>query len=212
MAGFDYKKEFKELYLPPKTPVLVTVPAMRFIMVDGAGYPGGNPDYEEAIQILYALSYAIKTMPRQSEWTPEGYFDYVVAPLEGLWWIPDGEVFSFDDKSNWLWTMMIRQPDFVDQQIFEKALATAEQKKKTAGLHKARLEDFNEGLSLQVMHIGPYSTEPETLLNMENFMTENGYRETFYRGGKHHEIYLSDPRRNDPEKLKTVLRQPVEKI
>lgn len=212
MAGIDYKKEYKDLYLPPQTPVLVTVPAMRFIMVDGAGYPVGNPDYEEAIQILYALSYTIKMMPRQSAGTPEGYFDYVVPPLEGLWWIPAGEVFSFEDKSNWLWTMMIRQPDFVDQQVFDRALAAAENKKKTTGLHKARLEDFDEGLCLQIMHIGPYSTEPETIKKMENYMAEHGYKETFDRGGKHHEIYLSDPRRNAPEKLKTVLRQPVEKI
>lgn len=211
MGGFDYKKEFKDLYQPPKKPVLVTVPEMKFIMVDGTGYPGGNADYEKAIQVLFALSYGIKMMPRQG-YTPAGYFDYVVPPLEGLWWIPQGEVFSFEKKDNWLWTMMIRQPDFVDQELFARAADEAERKKKATGLKKARLNDFNEGLCLQVMHMGPYSEEPETIALMERYMADNGYRDTFCRGGKHHEIYLSDPRKNAPEKLKTVLRQPIEKI
>jgi len=209
VAGLDYKKEFKDLYQPPKKPVLVTVPKMRFIMVDGEGYPGGNPAYEEAIQILMALSYGIKMMPRQG-YTPAGYFDYVVPPLEGLWWIPQGEVFSFQDKDNWLWTMMVRQPDFVDDELLVRVVDETRRKKKTPGLQKARLTDFEEGLCLQVMHIGPYSAEPGTIALMEQYMAEQGYRDTFYRGGKHHEIYLSDPRKGAPEKLKTVLRQPVE--
>ncbi len=210
MAAIDFKKAFKELYQPPNQPVVVTVPKMKFVMVDGEGYPGGNPAYEAAIQILYALSYGIKMMPRQG-FQPEGYYDYVVPPLEGLWWIHEGEVFSFEDKDNWLWTMMIRQPDFVDEEIFNRAREEAVRKKKAAGLEKARLESFTEGLCLQVMHIGPYSSEPATLALMEKYMAENGYRDTFYRGGKHHEIYLSDPRKASPDKLKTVLRQPIEK-
>lgn len=211
MAGLDYKKEFKELYQPPGKPVLITVPEIRFIMVDGEGYPAGNPAYEEAIQVLMALSYGIKMLPRQG-YTPTGYFDYVVLPLEGLWWIPEGEAFSFQDKDNWLWTMMVRQPDFVDDELFNRVVEETGRKKKTPGLNKARLEDLAEGLSLQIMHTGPYSEEPATLALMEQYMTENGYRDTFYRGGKHHEIYLSDPRKCDPAKLKTVLRQPVERM
>lgn len=210
MAGLDYKKENKDLYQPPRKPVLIMVPRIRFIMVDGEGYPGGNPEYQKAIQVLMSLSYGIKMMPRRG-YTPEGYFDFVVPPLEGLWWIPAGEVFSFQDKSNWLWTMMVRQPEFVDQELFELAVKETG-KKKIPGLQKARLEDFEEGLSLQMMHVGPFSTEPESLAVLEHYMAENGYQDTFYRGGKHHEIYLSDPRKSAPDKLKTVLRQPVEKL
>lgn len=210
MAGLDYKKEYKELYQPPQKPALVTVPSMRFIMADGEGYPGDNPEYQEAIQVLMSLSYAVKMMPRRG-YIAEGYFDYIVPPLEGLWWIPTGEVFSFQDKSNWLWTMMVRQPDFVDSQLFELVVKETA-KKKLPGLQKARLEDFEEGLSLQIMHVGPFSTEPESLAVLEYYMAENGYQDTFYRGGKHHEIYLSDPRKCDPSKMKTVLRQPVEKV
>jgi len=207
----DFKKEFKELYQPPGKPTLIMVPRMRFIMVDGEGYPGGNPAYEEAIQVLMTLSYGIKMMPRQG-YTPAGYFEYVVPPLEGLWWIPQGEVFSFDDKDNWLWTMMVRLPDFVDQDLFARVVDETQRKKKVSGLNKARLEEFDEGSCLQIMHIGPYSAEPETLAKMEQYMADNGCRDTFYRGGKHHEIYLSDPRKCDPAKMRTVLRQPVEKL
>lgn len=197
--------------MPKAKPAIIIVPPMKFIMVDGCGDPNNNPDFESAVQTLYGLSFGIKMLPKKGV-VPEGYIDYVVPPLEGLWWINEGEEFSFEQKDNWKWTLMIRQPEFVTEELFRNAAEDLKHKKKTEGIKEARLEVFDEGLCVQMMHIGPYSTEPETLDVMEKFMMKKGYRATFEKGGKHHEIYLSDPRRCAPEKMKTVLRQPVEKI
>lgn len=208
---FDYKKEYKDLYLPKDKPVLIEVPAIKFIMVDGNGDPNGNPDFQTATELLYGLSYAIK-MSKMKGNQPEGYFEYAVPPLEGLWWI-DGGRFSFDVRDNWKWTIMIRQPEFVDEEFFKwAAFVELPRKKPELPAGKARLETFEEGLCVQMMHIGPYSTEPETISKIDAFLKKEGFSDSLGKGGKHHEIYLSDPRKSTPESMKTVLRHPVVKI
>ncbi|MCL4514070.1 MAG: GyrI-like domain-containing protein [Firmicutes bacterium] len=207
--NLDYKKEFKDLYLPPAKPVLVTVPAMQFIMVDGTGDPNGNQGFQQAVELLYGLSFTIK-MSKMKNQQPEGYFDYVVPPLEGLWWIDGGE-FSFEKRDNWRWTLMIRQPEFVTPKVFAWAGQGLAAKKPGLPLDKARFEGFEEGLCVQAMHLGPYATEPETMAKIEDFIRSHGLKDRLGRGGKHHEIYLSDPMKAKPEKMKTVLRHPVEK-
>ncbi|WP_088228922.1 GyrI-like domain-containing protein [Desulfosporosinus sp. FKB] len=216
---FDYKKEYKDLYMPKQKPVLIDVPAMNFIMVDGAGDPNTSEEYQDALEVLYGLSFAIK-MSKMSGKQPAGYFEYVVPPLEGLWWSKDN---SFDgtqliDKSKFQWTSMIRQPEFVNEEVFNWAVSVLKQKKPKLDLTKARFESLTEGLCVQMMHKGPYDSEPVTLGQMEQFLLNNGYicaiSDTLSSGQirRHHEIYLSDPRKTTPEKLKTVLRHPVKKI
>lgn len=205
----DYKREFKELYLPPRNPVLVTVPSMHFIMLDGTGDPNGNQAFQQAVELLYGLSFTIK-MSKMKNKQPEGYFDYVVPPLEGLWWI-DGGKFSFEERDNWRWTLMIRQPEFVTREVFAWAVQELAARKPDLPVDKAKFEGFDEGLCVQAMHIGPYSTEPETIAKIDDFIRSHGLKCRLGSDGKHHEIYLSDPRKSKPEKLKTVLRHPVEK-
>jgi hypothetical protein len=149
-------------------------------------------------------------MSKMKNQQPAGYFDYVVPPLEGLWWVADGG-FSFEKRSNWQWTLMIRQPEFVTRDVLAWAARELSAKKPDLPVKKARLEEFEEGLCVQTMHVGPYSTEPETMAKIADFIRSHGLRDRVGRGGKHHEIYLSDPRRTKPEKLRTVLRHPVEK-
>lgn len=206
--AFDFKKEYKELYLPKNKPQLIDVPSMNFIMVDGSGDPNNSPEFQHATELLYGLSYTIK-MSSKKGLEPKGFFDYVVPPLEGLWWIDEGS-FSFEMRDNWKWTLMIRQPDFVDHEVFQWAVRELTRKKPELAAEKARFEAFEEGLCVQIMHIGPYSAEPETMEKIEAFLKENGLRNRFSSGGKHHEIYLSDPRKSKPETMKTVLRHPVE--
>lgn len=207
---FDFKKEYKDLYHPKTTPALIDVPPIRFIMVDGKGDPNTSKDYAEALELLYGLSFSIK-MSKMSDALPAGYFDYVVPPLEGLWWLGDK---SFDginitDKSRFCWTSMIRQPDFVTESVFETAKAKLAQKKPGLPLGKARLDVYHEGLSVQIMHIGPYDDEPHSIISMKNFIHAQGYTDDFSNERKHHEIYLSDPRRTPPERLKTIIRHPI---
>lgn len=209
MQKLDFKKEYKDLYMPKSVPTIISVPSMMFIMVDGKGDPNNNPDFQDAVEALYGLSYGIKMLPKKGV-TPEGYIDYVVAPLEGLWWVSDGE-FSLTKRDNWLWTIMIRQPEFVNEELFLAVKQEVEKKKSNKLIGKARFECFDEGLCAQIMHTGPYATEPATMEIMESFMKDNGYKNTFVKGGKHHEIYLSDPRKSNPEKMLTVLRHPIEK-
>lgn len=187
---------------------VLTLPSMGYLMVDGQGDPNG-PDFKEAVTLLYAMSYTIKMMPKKGV-TPEGYEPYKVYPLEGLWSVADGEEFSFGlSRDKWRWTAMIRQPDFVTPEVLSLAMGMyAKKNKGTLHGSRIRLDDFEEGLAVQAMHIGPYSEEPVTLKLIDDFCTENGYR----MRGRHHEIYLSDPRRTDPSKMKTILRHPVEKI
>lgn len=209
MEKFDYKKEYKDLYMPSnKKPVLVNVPAMNFILVDGRGDPNNNPEFQKAVEALYSISFTIKMSPKKGT-VPDGYFDYVVPPLEGLWWLEGDKEFSFNERDNWRYSLMIRQPEFVTRGMVERTISELKTKKGNEKLDNVRFEEFNEGLCVQMMHIGPYSTEPETIEKMDNFIIEKGYVKTIGAGGKHHEIYLSDPRRTKPEKQKTVLRVPV---
>lgn len=180
----DYKKEYKDLYLP-------------------------NPEFQEAVELLYGLSFTIKMSNKKGK-QPSDYCEYVVPPLEGLWWI-DGGCFSFDIRDNWQWTLMIRQPEFVTREFFKWACDELTKKKPGLPIEKARFAEFEEGLCVQVMHVGPYAAEPETIKKIESFILANGLRDKVGIGGKHHEIYLSDPRKAKPENMKTVLRHPVER-
>jgi len=207
---YDYKKEYNDLYLPKSEPAFIEVPQIQFIMADGSGNPNGNPQYEAAMSVLYALTFTIK-MSRLSGNAPVGYFDYVVPPLEGLWWT-DGGAFRFDSRDNWRWTSMIRQPDFVTDEVFLWAVSEVRRKKPSLPVDIARLESFREGLCAQMMHHGPYADEPASIERMRVFIEQNGFRDATGNVRRHHEIYLSDPRKTAPEKLRTVLRHPVEAL
>lgn len=214
MAGaFDYKKEYKDLYLPKLKPTVIDVPEMIFIMVDGKGNPNTCEDYKTALEILYGLSYTIK-MSKMSGTQPKGYFEYVVPPLEGLWWGEDGyfDGTNIIDKDKLCWTSMIRQPEFVTNEVFEESKNTLCKKKPHLDLSLARLESFTEGLCAQIMHIGAYDDEPATIKILEGVIKESEYKNDISRNRKHHEIYLGDPRKTAPEKLKTVIRHPIAKI
>ncbi|MDZ4133848.1 MAG: GyrI-like domain-containing protein [Dethiobacteria bacterium] len=208
-AKVDFKKENKDLYQPGSKPTVIDVPPMDFIMLDGAGDPTREA-YQQAVGVLYALTFTIK-MSKMGGNQPVGYFEYVLPPLEGLWWISGG-AFSFDQRENWLWTSMIRQPGFVTPAVFDWALDECRRKKPALDLSKARQESFTEGLCVQMMHIGPYADEPRSVDLMKRFMAENDLVDQTGSERKHHEIYLSDPRKMTPEKLKTVLRHPVARI
>lgn len=209
MANYDYKKEYKDLYLPKQKPTLIDVTEMTFIMVGGKGEPRGE-EYQKAMQALYSLSYTIK-MSKMSGSQPEGYFDYVVPPLEGLWWSEGGALDWTAPKSSWLWTSMIRQPEFVTDEIFGWAVEECHRKKPEVDVSRARLERFTEGLCIQTMHIGSYDDERPTVDGMLRYLDENDYIDESGNIRKHHEIYLSDPRKTAVEKLKTVLRLPIKK-
>jgi hypothetical protein len=205
MSKIDFKKELKQLYKPTgKQFELVDVPSMQYLMIDGHGDPNTAQEYKDAVEVLYAVSYKIKFMSKK-----ELEQDYVVPPLEGLWWAEDMEAFTTQrDKSAWDWTMMIMQPEWISQEMFEATVKEVERKKDLPTLSRIRLETYHEGLSAQIMHTGSYDDEGPILAKLHNeFIPNNGYEEA----GKHHEIYLSDPRKVTPEKLKTVLRQPIKK-
>lgn len=205
MEKLDYKKKYKELYLPKPEPMLIEVPPIRFIMVDGEGAPEGTL-YQEALEILYALTYSIK-MSKLSAAPPEGYFEYVVPPLEGLW---DSRGGGYDpDRNQWTWTLMIRQPDFVTEAVFGRAAEQAAKKKPDLDFRRARLNIYEEGLCVQMLHVGPFSSEPDSVDKMRAYMAEHGLSEDLGPQRSHHEIYLSDLRKTAPEKMKTVLRHPV---
>lgn len=213
MEKLDYKKEYKDLYQPAAKPSLIDVPEMIFIAVDGAGDPNSCPEYKEALEILYGLSFSIK-MSKMDGSQPEGYFEYVVPPLEGLW-SADGVAFdglNAADKSKFRWTSMIRQPEFVTERVFETAREKLAKKKPTLDLGKARLMKYTEGLCVQIMHKGAYDDEPKSIELIKKFAAENGYAEDFSGGRLHHEIYLSDPRKCAPERLRTVIRHPIKRI
>jgi hypothetical protein len=214
MKKLDLKKDLKDLYSATARKVeLIRVPKMQFAMVEGAiekgQAPGTSPGFQEATQALYGVSYTLKfTMKKQKT----NAFDYPVMPLEGLWWVEDG-VFDIGVKDNWFYTLMILQPEVITEAIFQEGLAEVRRKRGTdSSLSKIKLKSFEEGLCLQILHIGPYSTEPASVARLGAFAAENGYQDQVGTGGKHHEIYLGDPRRADPEKLKTILRHPIKKI
>ncbi len=203
MSKVDLKKNLKHLYNPSAREVsVVDVPPMNFLMVDGAGDPNVSLEYQQAMEALFSLSYTLKFTVKKSAGV-----NYVVMPLEGLWWTDDPDQFSMTNKDAWKWTAMIMQPEHVTPGLFEEALAEVRQKKNLPALDKVRFETYHEGLSVQIMHIGPYDAEEPTIARLHRFIRDNGYEPN----GKHHEIYLSDPRRTAPEKLKTVLRQPIRK-
>ena len=204
MPKTDFKKEWKHLYRPSaKEFVVVDVPPMNFLMIDGHGDPNTAQEYQDAVEALYGVAYKLKFMSKK-----EKGMDYIVPPMEGLWWVENVEEFTTENKSTWDWTMMIMQPEWITQEMFEEALKQVEKKKNPPALSRLRLEVYHEGLAVQIMHIGPYDAEAPTIARMHTFIDENGYEPT----GKHHEIYLGDPRKVAPEKLKTVLRQPVRKV
>ncbi len=200
----NLRKSLGDLYAPSaEEPALVDVPALSFLMLDGSGDPNTSPEYQEAVQALYGLSYACKFALKKG---PSG-LDYAVMPLEGLWWAGDMAAFTAGARADWRWTMMIAQPEAVTPEFFQQVRDEAVRKKGLAVLAKVRLETFHEGLAAQIMHVGPFSAEGPTVERLHHFIDEQGYART----GKHHEIYLSDPRRSAPEKMKTVIRQPVAK-
>ena len=204
MSKVDFKKEFKHLYNPsPKEAVIADVPEMNFLMVDGMGDPNTTQEYKDAIEALYAVSYALKFMVKKGE----AAVDYGVMPLEGLWWVDDMTQFSVEKKDEWKWTSMIMQPKYVTEELFIRAIEQVKKKKSLPALSKMRFESLNEGLAAQIMHIGSYAAEGLTIERLHDFIKGKGYE----LRGKHHEIYLTDPRRSAPEKMKTVIRQPVEK-
>ncbi len=212
MDKLDYKKQFKELYQPPVKPMIINVPEMVFIAVEGNGDPNTCAEYKEALEILYGLSFTIK-MSKMNGTQPEGYFEYVVPPLEGLWYA-DGVSFdglNVTDKSKFRWISMIRQPEFVTEEVFETAKAALHKKKPQLDVSKVKLMKYDEGLCVQIMHKGAYDDEPASIMQMKRFIAENGYAEDFSDGRYHHEIYLSDPRKCAAEKLRTVIRHPVRK-
>ena len=204
MAKLDLKKEYRQLYNPSaKECSIVDVPEMHFLKVDGAGDPNTSVAYAEAIEALYAMSYTLKFLSKTTE-----DIDYVVMPLEGLWWMPDMAEFSAEDKSAWEWTAMIMQPDHITAGHVATATDEVRRKKDPAALDRIRFEAFSEGLSVQILYFGPYADEAPTIAGMHQFAVDNGYTLL----AKHHEIYLSDPRRTAPEKLRTVIRQPIEAV
>jgi len=207
MDKLDFKKEYKDLYLPTQTPMLIDVPEMRFIMVDGRGVPGSER-YQAALQTLYALSFTIK-MSKMSGQQPDGYVEYVVPPLEGLWWCDGGKVKWPQSKSEWLWTSMIRQPEFVTDEVFAWAVSQCREKKPDVDVSHARFMSFTEGLCVHIMHVGSYDDESRSMAKIDQFIEENGLVNLTGVVHKHHEIYLSDPRKTETDKLKTVLRVPV---
>ena len=225
---FDYKKEYKEFYMPKNKPSIISVPKMNYIAVRGSGDPNAEDgEYKKAIGILYAIAFTIK-MSKKGNHKIEGYFDYVVPPLEGFWW--QGERHPVDatlrtdragrqermdgidyaDKEDFQWISVIRLPDFVAEDDFKWAVAEATEKKKQ-DFSKATFLTVEEGLCVQCMHIGPYDAEPATVAMMDQYLADNGYENDFSDERRHHEIYLSDARRVAPEKLKTVIRHPIKK-
>jgi hypothetical protein len=204
VTKIDLRKEFKQLYNPPGKEVeLVEVPDMAFLIVDGSGDPNTSQEYKDALNALYNVSYTLKFLIKK-----EMSIDYPVMALEGLWWTNNMHEFSMDNKDIWQWTSMIMQPVYVTAERVARVCEELKQKKDLPALSKLRFEHFHEGLSAQIMNIGPYAAEKPTIEKLHAYIKEHGYE----FNGKHHEIYLGDPRRAAPEKLKTVVRQPVKRV
>lgn len=202
MKKVDYKKELKQLYLPSSKEVsVVEVPKQQFIMIDGQGDPNTSKEFQEAVGALFSLSYALKFIIKKGKTG----VDYGVMPLEGLWWSDNMKKFNVENKSDWKWTLMIMQPEFVTHELFDVALQQVQKKKNLNALSKLRFNTFTEGKATQILHIGPFSDEGPTIDNIHSYIQNNGHKAS----GKHHEIYLSDITKTAPEKLKTIIRQPV---
>lgn len=209
--AFDFKKEYKEFYMPKDKPEIVIVPAANYIAVRGAGDPN-EPDgaYQQAIGVLYAVAYTLK-MSDRTDHRIDGFFSYVVPPLEGFWWQGGAKGIDYTDKSAFRWISAIRLPDFVTKVDFDWAVETAAKKKKL-DCRSAELLRVEEGLCVQIMHHGPFEAEPASVAKMDAYLQEHGYANDFGGDRRHHEIYLSDARRVAPEKWKTVIRHPIRKI
>ena len=209
--AFDYKKEYKEFYMPEKKPAIIEVPAMNYVAVQGQGDPNEKEGaYKQAIELLYGIAFTIK-MSKKGDHQIEGYFDYVVPPLEGFWWQDGVNGVDYAHKENFHWISAIRLPDFVTKDDFDWAVAEAAQKKKT-DYSKVEFLTVEEGLCVQCMHIGSYDDEPATIEMMHAYIEEQGYMPDITDQRRHHEIYLSDARKVAPEKLKTVIRHPIRRI
>lgn len=205
---FDFKKEYKEFYLPKNTPEIVDIPKAKYIAVRGKGDPNEeNGAYQQAIGVLYEIAYTLK-MSHKSDYKIEGFFEYVVPPLEGFWWQENVKGVDYSNKSTFCWISMIRVPDFVKREDFIWAVTTAMKKKKT-DCSMAEFLTVEEGLCVQIMHEGAYDDEPATVALMDAFLKENGYSNDMNETRYHHEIYLSDARKVAPEKRKTVIRHPI---
>ena len=209
--AFDFKKEYKEFYMPKNKPEIVNVPKANYIAVKGKGDPneeGGA--YQQAIGVLYAIAYTLK-MSYKTDYKIDGFFEYVVPPLEGFWWQDGVECVDYTNKSAFNWISVIRLPDFVTEADFEWAVEVATKKKKLdcSGAEYLQIE---EGLCVQIMHHGPFDNEPATVTLMDAYLDQNGYANDFSEGRLHHEIYLSDARKVEPEKWKTVIRHPVKRV
>lgn len=196
----DFKRQLRELYAARRSPMAVRVPELAFLMIDGHGDPNTSSEYRQAVSALFSVSYAARFALKRA-----AVIDYAVMPLEGLWWASDMSAFSVEDKSAWQWTMLIMQPDEVTVQVLAEAKAKAAAKVPAAVLEQLRLERFAEGPGAQVLHVGPYSAEGPTVASLHAFIAEQGRQ----LAGKHHELYLGDPRRSAPQKLKTIIRQPM---
>lgn len=208
---FDFKKEYKEFYMPKNTPCIIEVPRMNYIAVRGCGDPneeGGA--YQQAIGILYAIAYTIK-MSYKGSHKIEGFFEYVVPPLEGFWWQDGAQGVDYSDKAGFHWISVIRLPDFVSRSDFEWAVEEAQRKKKL-DCASAEFLTVDEGICVQIMHTGSYDNEPESVALMDRYLAEKGYQNDLSASRLHHEIYLSDPRKTAPEKCKTVIRHPIKKL
>lgn len=206
--AFDYKKEYKEFYLPKSKPNIVTIPKMNYIAVRGKGNPNDeNGDYKHCIGLLYAIAFTIK-MSYKGSHKIDGYFEYVVPPLEGFWWQDDSVTVDYAHKDNFNFISLIRLPDFVTQADFDWAIGEATKKKK-ADFSRVEFLTYDEGICVQCMHLGCYDDEPKTVALMHEFMQENGYVLDINKSRYHHEIYLSDPRKCAGDKLKTVIRHPI---
>lgn len=209
--AFDLKKEYKEFYLPKKKPEIISIPAMNYIAIQGKGDPNDEGgEYKKAIGIVYAVAYTIK-MSKMGDHRMEGYFDFVVPPLEGFWWQEGKEGFDYSDKSAFQWISVIRLPEFVTKEEFDWAVKEAARKKKM-DCSSARFLTFEEGLCVQIMHIGSFDDEPETVALMDRYLQENGYQNDFSEKRRHHEIYLSDARKVPKERWRTVIRHPIRRM
>ena len=201
----DFKKEYKSLFSPSaKEPEIIELPAFKYIMIDGRGDPNTSKDFQDKVQVLYGLSYTIKFMLKLDKTDP---FDFTVPPLSGLWCADDMTAFAQGRKHEWKWTLMILMPDRVTREVFEEGKRRLKEKKNPTFLELANFEIYEEGLSAQIMHMGPYAEEGPTIAKLHDFFQGKGYN----FNGRHHEIYLGDPRKCKPEKLRTILRQPIKK-
>ena len=208
---FDFKKEYKEFYLPPAKPVIVIAPKANYIAVRGKGDPNDEGGaYQQAIGILYAVAYTLK-MSYKTDHRIKGFYDFVVPPLEGFWWQEGIDGVDYSDKSAFCWISVIRLPDFITQADFDWAVENASKKKKI-DCSRAEFLTIDEGLCVQIMHIGPYDNEPASVALMDRFLAENGYENDMTASRLHHEIYLSDARKVAPENWKTVIRHPIKKM